>query len=477
MLSNYKCNETVQFKVLHNDQCEVLHYAVLELLSDTGVIIQDKKALDLLKKAGAFVDGKLAKIPASLVEKAIRTAPSTMALYDRNGNRKMRLEGDNFYFGPGPSTTYTIDPYSGERRYPKKQDTINAAKIMDALPNIDFVMDFGTIKDVPTEVADIHMLQAMLENTTKPIVHWGFNSNNLEKIVDLCVAISGDLEELQKYPFISLFSTSNTPLQHSEDAIEKLIFTAEKNLPAIYVSAPMAGGTSPVTLAGTVVIALAECLSGLVIHQLVREGAPFMMGGVPAPTDMNTMVMSYGNPEFNLMHAAFAEMAHYYKIPMWGTAGCSDAKVLDEQAAIEATASIMMSAMSGANLIHDVGYLEGGSTSSVGYLVLCDEIIGFTKRMIRGIDINEISLALDVMKKVGPAGHFVTEEHTYNNFRKELWKPELLDKNLHQVWLNKGALTCGEKAIKKAQQIIENYVPEPLPENMKKKMDSIIKNL
>ena len=477
MRSNYKSNSTIQFKTLSREQCDILHYATLEVLSDTGVIVQEKRSLELLKKSGAFVNGNQVRIPPALVEKAISTTPSSVALYDRKGNRKMRLEGENFYFGPGPSTTYTIDPYTGERRYPKKQDTRNAAKIIDALPNIDFAMDFGTIKDVPTEIADIHLLHALLENTTKPIIHWGFNAKNLETIVDICLAVAGDLEELQKYPFISLFSTSNTPLQHSEEAIEKLVFTAEKNLPAIYVSAPMAGGTSPVTLAGTVIVALAECLSGLVIHQLVREGAPFVMGGVPAPTDMNTMVMSYGNPEFNLMHAAFAEMAHYYKIPMWGTAGCSDSKALDEQSAIEATASIMMSAMSGANLIHDVGYLEGGTTSSVGQLVMCDEIIGFVKRMIRGVEVNDVTLALEVIKKVGPAGHFVTDEHTFNNFKRELWIPKILDKNQYQVWCDKGKITCGQRAMEKARYIIENHISEPLPEKAKVKIDAILDRL
>lgn len=476
MRSNSIINNTIQFKTFSKEQCDTLHYATLEVLSDTGVIVQEKRSLGLLKKAGAFVNGNRVRIPASLVEKSIATAPSSVPLYDRNGNIKMKLEGENFYFGPGPSTTYTLDPYTGERRHPNKQDTRNAARIIDALTHIDFAMDFGTIKDVPTEFADIHLLQALLENTTKPIIHWGFNAKNLETIVDMCVAISGDLEELQKYPFISLFSTSNTPLQHSVEAIDKLIFTAEKNLPAIYVSAPMAGGTSPVTLAGTVIIALAECLSGLVIHQLVREGAPFVMGGVPAPTDMQTMVMSYGNPEFNLMHAAFAEMAHYYKIPMWGTAGCSDSKGLDEQSAIEATASIMISAMSGANLIHDVGYLEGGSTSSVGQLVMCDEIIGFVKRMIRGVEINDVTLALDVIKRVGPAGHFVTDDHTFQNFKRELWKPQLLDKDQYQVWVNKGKSTCGERAIERAKYIIENHVSETLPEKIKAKIDNLVKN-
>lgn len=465
---------TVQFKVLNLNKCERLHSAILETMENVGVIIHEKKALEMLKKAGAVIDGNLAKIPSFLVEKSLKAAPSSVVLYDRTGKPAMHLGGNNFYFGPGPSTTYTIDPYTGVRRSPKKEDTKNVAKVVDALENIDFVMDFGTICDVPTEFADIHMLQALLENTTKPIVHWGFNAANCQTLIDMCIAVAGSEEELQKAPFICLFSVSNTPLQHSEEAIQKLMFMAEHNLPAVYVSAPMAGGTSPVSMAGTLVVSIAECLTGLVISQLVREGAPFIMGGVPAPIDMHTMVMSYGSPEFSLMHAAFAEMAHYYTLPMWGTAGCTDSKVLDQQAAMEAMASIMTSAMSGANLIHDVGYMEGGSTSHLGQLVMSNEIIGFVKRIVRGINLDDSALALDIIKEVGPAGEYVTHEHTYRNFRKELWIPELTDRKQYDNWVLNGRLTLAERAMAKTKEIIENHHPEPLDAQIKSKIAEIV---
>jgi trimethylamine--corrinoid protein Co-methyltransferase len=475
MQPSYVENRTLSFEVLTKNQREEIHFAVLAVLEEVGVVIKSPRVIEMFKKAGAFIEGEKVKIPRSIVEKALRSVPSGFALYDRNGRNKILFEGRNFYFGPGPSTTYTIDPYSGERRLPCKKDTENAARVMDALENIDFIMDFGTIQDVPTQFADLHQLQAILENTTKPIVHWGFNALNCRTILEMCLAITGSLEELQKKPFIALFSCSNSPLLHTVEALEKLIFTAENRLPFVYVSAPSSGATAPVSLAGTLVITLAECLTGLVVHQLVNEGAPFAIGCVTGATDMQTMAMSYGCPEFNLMHAAFTEIAHDYNIPLWGTAGCSDSKAVDAQAAVEATASIMMSALSGANMIHDVGYLEGGNCSSLAMLVMCDEIIGYVKRMIRGIQIDEPALALEAIKRVGPMGEFVTDPHTYEHFKNELWFPKLSDRHSFQKWAAEDASTMGDKAMERARELMENHIPERLDERVKNKIDQIVK--
>ena len=474
MEANYVSNRSLQFQVLAKSELDEVHSAVLATMRDVGVEVNCKEALELLKKGGAFVDGNRVQIPRAMVEKALRSAPSGFSLYDRSGSGKLLFEGKKFNFGPGPSTTYTIDPYSGERRLPCKQDTRNAARVMDGLENIDFIMDFGTIQDVPTRYADLHMLEAILENTTKPIVHWGFDVHNCETIIEMCRELSGSLEALQKKPFLAIFACSNSPLLLTDEALEKLIFMADKNLPLVYVSAPTAGATTPVTLAGTLVVVLAECLSGLVIHQLAREGAPFALGGVTGATDMQTMAMSYGCPEFNLMHAALSEMSQYYNLPLWSTAGCTDSKAVDEQAASEATASIMMSAMSGANMIHDVGYTEGGNCSNLGMLVMCDEIIGYTKRLIRGVRVDDIALALDAIKRVGPMGQYVTDQHTYDNFKEELWFPGLMDRHPYQKWAADGSITMGEKAMARARELIENHSPAALDHKSAKKIASIV---
>lgn len=443
--SNYKVNEVVQFRVLSPDQCERIHYATLETLEDVGVVVYDREGLDLLRKAGAYVDGNRVRFPAALVERALRSAPSRVVLCDRNGNRRLFLEGTKFHFGPGPTNTFTIDPYTGSRRKPTVADTRRASLVIDALPNIDFQMDLGTPQDVPTAVADVHAFEAMLTTSPKPIVHWGFGVEGCRTIIEMAVSVAGSLQELQNHPFLCLFADPTSPLQHSAEAIQKLLFMAEHNLPLVYLPAPMAGATSPATMAATVVVSNAESLSGLVVSQLKREGAPFIMGGVVTIMDMHSSILSYGAPEFSLLAAALTDMAHYYRLPVYTTAGCSDSKVVDQQAALEGAISCLMAALSGANLIHDVGYIEYGSTSSLAMLAINDEIIGMVKRIVCGIRVDEQSLALDV-----------------------------INRQRYDSWVAGGSTTMLDRANQRVRDIIEHHEPEPLSTRVRERLREIV---
>lgn len=475
--SNYVTNSSLYFRVFTEQQCEEIHMATLEVLERVGVLIHHPKALELAKKAGAFVDGERVKFPAGLVEKCIRSAPSRIVLCDRDGNRKMFLENNKSYFGPGPTVNYTLDPFTGERRYPTINDTYRASRVMDALPNIDFQMDFGTARDVQTDIADVLMFEAMVNNSTKPIVHWGFTSSNYRAMVDMAIAVRGSLQELQNYPFICFYSEPITPLTHDVDAIEKTMFMAEHFLPCINTPAPLAGATGPATMAGNIVLANAECLSGLVIHQLTREGAPFVMGGVVTIMDMATTQITYSSPEFSLMAAGMTNMAQYYKIPMFSTAGCSDSKCVDQQAGIDIATNCLMAALSGGNIVHDVGYMESGISTSLLQLVIADEVIGQVRQIVKGIEVNKNTLAVDVIEKVGPGGHFMAEEHTFNNFKKEWWFPSIFNRGRFDDWTAQGQPDLAELAKKKLQNIIDSHQPKPLNAEVKNKIKEIASKL
>lgn len=475
--SNYQTNSTLHFRVFTEQQCQELHSAALEILERVGVEMHSERALEVAKKAGAYVEGKRVKFPAALVEKCIRSAPSRVVLCDRDGNRKMMLEGNRFYYGPGPTVTYTIDPITGERKVPEYADTCRASRVMDALPNIDYQMDFGTIRDVETKILDVYAFEAMLKNSPKPIVHWAYNTKNLQAMIDMAAEVAGGLQNLQNNPFFAIYTEPVTPLVHEFDALDIAMLMAENNLPAVYTPAPQAGVTAPATLAGTIVVSLCESLSGLVIHQTVREGAPFIMGGVITIMDMASTQITYGSPEFMLMAAGLSEMAHYYRIPMFSTAGCSDAKACDGQHALEISQNILMAALSGGNLIHDVGYIESGMCTSLQSLVIADEVIGQVKRLIRGIEVNENTLALDVIAQVGPGGNFIAEEHTFGNFRKEWFFPELINRRRYQDWEAAGKPTMADNAQKKLLDIIENHHPKPLDEKVQGKLRSIVERL
>ncbi|MBS3968992.1 MAG: trimethylamine methyltransferase family protein [Clostridia bacterium] len=472
--SNLVDNQSVHFNVLSKSQLDRLFAAVLEVLERTGAEIHNEEALGLLKKAGCWVDGKRVRFPSRLVEKAISTAPSRVVLSDRNGNRRLFLEGNNTYFGPGPTNPHFIDLETGERRKVLKQDVCNVARLVEDLPNLDFCMSLASISDVTESLADVHEVHAMLQNTTKPFVTWAFNRKNVETIVSLCEEVAGGAEALQRNPFIVLYAEPCTPLKHPEDSLDKMLYMAEKGLPVMYTPGVQGNATAPASLAGVIVVAAADNLAGLVIHQLKNEGAPYIAGGVTTNMDMKTMIHCYGSsPEFCLMHAGYTEFVHYLNLPMFSTAGCSDSKVLDEQAAIEYALSIYSAALSGANLVHDVGFLESGMSASLEGLVMADEIIGYVRTILKGIKVDDESLALDVIDKVGPGGHFLGEEHTFNNY-KNFWNPSLISRERYQMWEEKGKTTFGERANKKAKKMLENHEPQCLTDAVLNRLHSIV---
>ena len=472
--ASYETYATPQFKVLSQDQCESIFLGALEILQYTGADVNSPEALEIYRKGGCWIDGTRVRFPSHLVEWAVRTAPSRITMYDRNGNRSMYLEGQNVYYGPGPTNTFTLDPFTGERRRPRKQDAARAGIVADALSNIDFVMDNGTPMDVTPTLADVHSFQAMVTNTTKPIIHWGFGIDQYQDIVDMASACVGGLSELQKRPFLILYSESSPPLRHSSEAIDKAIFAAKNNLPCIYTPCIFSGGVAPATMAGSLVVAVADALVGIVAGQLIREGSPFIMGGLISTMDMSTSILAYGAPELSLLSAGLTNVARNMGIPMFSTAGCSDSKVIDTQLALEAAFSILVSGLSGANLIHDCNYMDNGATGSLELMVMDDEIIGMVKRILRGIEVNDDTLAVDVIDHVGPGGHFLGEQHTVERFRQEFWWPTVISRMRYDEWKLYGSKTLGQRIREKTQQIINEHRAEPLPQPILDQIQAIV---
>ncbi|WP_028307168.1 trimethylamine methyltransferase family protein, partial [Desulfitibacter alkalitolerans] len=473
--SNYVANASTMLSILSPGQCEEVLLAAQEILERTGVTFHDDDALEVMKKAGCFVNGNRVKIPSYIVDRALRTVPHRVTLCNsRTGSRDVLLEGNNAYFGTGSDTPYYIDPYTGERKRSSTQSVSWACKTIDALPNLDFVMSLGIVQDVPLLISDRHQFEAQVLNTSKPIVTTAHDIYGFADIIEMCEIIAGGEEELRKNPIMTLYAEPISPLQHAWEAATKLMLAAKKALPVVYTPCVMAGGTVPATLAGVLATGLAESLSGLVLHQNTKEGSPFIMGGVFTIMDMKSTIFSYGSPEFNLLMSALADMAHYLKLPMFGTCGCSDSCIPDQQAGIEAALSIAMTAMSGPNLNHDVGYVEYGSTASLEYLVICNDIIGMARRVTRGIEVNDETLALDIIDKVGPGGHFLAEDHTFRHFKKESWFPSLINRQRYEMWEASGAKTLTQVANEKVKDIIENYEPEPLPKDVQKKIRAVV---
>lgn len=463
------------FRVLSDEQIRKIHGATLEVLERTGVDVRHREARELLASAGCRVEGLRVRYPPALVERCLAQAPSRVVLHRRDGQEAMILEGRRSYFGLGSDTLHAYDPASGQRQPAGAAAVARAARVADSLPHIDYVMSLGIAADAPQTINDLVQFQQMVQNTTKPICFTAHHRKNLKAIVDMAASVAGGLEALQERPFVIHYSEPNSPLLLTEAAVDKLLLCGELRLPLLFTPGSMTGGTAPVTRAGAVVSSNAESLSGLVLHQLKSPGAPIISGGNSMVMDLMTAICSYGAPEFQLAIAAYTELYHHYRIPVWGFAGCSDAHVLDEQAALEATFSIMVNALAGANLIHDVGYLSSGLTGSCELLVLSDEIIGMVKRLLAGIPVNSETLAVQAIDRVGPGGHYLTDEHTLAHFRSEFWRPTVLNRDRLEIWQGKGSLPLRERLRQRVLQILEQHRPPPLPEGVQANLDRIIR--
>lgn len=465
--ANIVRRKSLGFSVLAEDQIRTIHEAALEILESTGVYVQSEEVRGLLAEAGCKVKDTTVRIPAHLVEWAIDVAPSQFLLYDRTGDNPLHIGGHNTYFGLGPTLLNMLDPETGKRRRFIKHDTERATILVDALPNIDWTMAYGTISDFKPEHSDRHEFEAMVRNTSKPLVIWSYTTEGLQEIVDMASMVAGGQDRLIERPFIVSYSEPISPLTHDRVAGEKLLLAADYGIPIIHTPVSQAGASAPVTMAGELATINAENLSGLVISQLRRQGVPFVIGGVLSIMDMAYAQLSYGAPELDLLMAAYMDVAHYYKLPTWGTGGCTDSKIVDEQAAIEATFSVLFSALSGANLVHDVGYMESGSTGSLEMLAMVDEIIGQVKHIMKGITIDEEHLGVDAVEEAGPGGNYLTTKHTMKYFKEEVWYPTLMDRQNIDKWKETGGKTMGDRIKEKVNHILATHEPEPLSEEVK----------
>ncbi len=474
MRSSYAIQGTPGFALLAESQKEELHLASLDILEQTGSRVFCEEALALLKKAGAHVtDGNLVRVPSHLIEWAIRTAPPRVRICKRDGSPAMLLEGNRTYYGTGSDCPNILDYRTGQRRPFVKADVAMAARLCDALPNIDFVMSMGLVSDCPVETSDRHQFEAMLSNTAKPIVYTAHDLAGLQDIAGMAAAVAGGMEELQQNPFLILYGEPITPLKHAKESMEKLLFCAEHRLPMIYAPGMLRGATAPVTTAGCLILANAESLTGLLIVQLKREGAPVILGGGALPLDMHTSVASYGAPELQVTGAALAEMAHRYRKPRFSSAGASDSKVMDQQAMIEGTLSLVMQALCGANLVHDVGFLESGLTGSFAMVLAMDEAISMVKCIMGGVQIDDEQLALDAIRRVGPDGNFISDEHTLQHFR-EVWYPRFLDRRNYDSWVANGKKTMADRLNEKVAEMLETHAPPALPPETSARVRQIV---
>lgn len=466
MIRNYL--DAVQMSVLTEEKIKRIHNGSLRILEEVGVIVHDKEALDLLDSVGAHIgDNDLVKIPHNVVEQALLSAPKKITLYNRDGQSAMILEDGNIYFGSNIDTLRYLDPYSKRVRKLTREDAACLARIGDYLPNISFLYSVGLLSDYDARLGSIIAFSAALKATNKVINFSTNDARSCADIIDLATAVKGSKEKLKREPFIFHYCQPIPPLKHGGDSCQKLLMCAEAGVPVVYMPYSMMGGTAPASPAAALAQSNAEILSGLVLHQSKSKGAPFIIGNMPTTMDMRTTIGTYGTPEFHLLVAAASELAAYYKIPFYGTAGCADSKNLDYQAVTEVTMNCFTSLLSRAHLVHDIGFLDHSEVLSPELIVLINEIIDMGSVIRGGIQVDTESLAFDVIKDIGPGGHYLEHEHTYVHF-KNMWCSPFMDRSFHQ-----NAPTLNEKINGKTKEILETHESPPLDDDIIKMIEEM----
>ena len=468
----YKESE-IMYDTLTQAQMREIHSQSCRILEELGMVVHNEAALQLLHDAGAHLNGEKVFIPAGMVENAIRTAPSRFTLYDRTGKAAMFVENRNVYYGSGSDTPNLIDYDSKERRPWSRQDIKNGITLCDALEQIDFVMSMGIVSDVDVRMNTREQYAAMLRYTIKPQVVVCDDVRDLKDVLAMAAAVRGGVDDLRKRPLFVVYCEPSSPLNNTFHAIDKLIFCAENGIPVNYAGGGLSGGTTPITAAGTILLNNAECLLGLVITQLKQPGAPFLYGFGSGPMDMRTMQSLYAHPTEVQIQGGSCDMARFYHLPSWGEAGDGCSKICDEQSSMECSQFILMAALQGCNITHDVGYLDFGLSYSFENLVLCDEIIGRTKAIVKDLNTDEDYLGFDAIARVGHGGNYLMDKHTLKHLRED-WRGELSDFNSYENWRQGGSKSMGERIHAKVQRLLADHQPAPLPGEIDGQIEAIL---
>jgi trimethylamine--corrinoid protein Co-methyltransferase len=468
-----------QLRLLTEKDAREIHIASLEVLEKVGMHSPSERILKIFEQAGAKVDHEDNRvwIPQHLVEESLRKVPKELIFCGRNPKNDILLEDGRVYFGMGGTPTpYIRDIETEEMRRPTKRDVADATRVGDALPNIDFIMSIAGAFDVPYQVEYLNEFDALFNNTEKPILYSCPGAYEAKKVLEMASAIAGGMDALRKRPIFALYTETVSPLAFAK-ANENLIEFAEAGIPYAIGPIPMLGATSPMTLSGTAVISNAESLAGITLGQLVNPHTPVIYTCWATPMDPVTSRCSYGAPEFALGTSSLcAAMAQYYDLPSYGFGGCSDSKLPDAQAGAEAMMTSMMAGLCGVNLIHDHGYLAGGSIGSIEMAVICDEIIGMVSRLVNGVTVNDDTLAVEVIKAVGPGGHFMSQKHTLRHLPTELFFPKLFDKTSEVTWAKAGKKDISAVSRERAKKIVRDHLPEPLSEDASAEISRIIRD-
>jgi trimethylamine---corrinoid protein Co-methyltransferase len=462
-----------QLCLLKPDEIIAIHETSMKILEEVGMKVKSAEAREIFAKNGALVDSvsEIVKIPRRLVEQAIKTAPSKVILYGQDEKNDLHLEGTRTHLGTGGTVLYALDMETGEKRPTTTKDVRDIGRMVDYCDNVSFYVVNTYPQDVPDAASDINRFYWALTNTTKHVMGGMYTAKGLEDVITMAEEIAGGADKLRERPIISFIVLMISPLVMDGEYTDYLIKIAKKGLPVAVSSEPLAGATAPVTIAGTIALNNAETLAGITLTQLINPGTPVLYGSTSSIMDMREGTYMAGPIESAMINAGIAQMTHYYELPMYGTGGMSDSKINDSQAGYESALTAMTVALSGSNFIHDaVGILEMCQVFSYDKMIIDNEILGNVLRLMKGIKVDEDSLAFDTIQSVGCGGHFLAEDHTVRHVRKEFFMPKVSDRQTRIKWQDGGSLTAEDRARKIVDKVLSKHIPTPVAKEVKEKI-------
>lgn len=457
---------------LAEEEIEAIHNASLEVLEHSGMKVMSEKALDILKEAGAKVDyvGNRVTIPRKLVEEALRRAPKAIKYCARNPKYDFVLNKQEPHFCADGSPPFIIDGETGERRYSTNEDIARCAVIADYLEHVHVVWRMATAMNVPEPMQNIVGMYTCLSNTEKHFEGGMSSAKQAQYHIEIAAAIVGGREELKKRPIISAIECPFSPLTYEKGIMEASIELAKAGVPVVIYTMPMVGATGPATLPGAMVVNNAEFLGGLAILEFASPGAPVVYA-----IDVSTMNFKTGSgcgsPERSLMDVGLAQLAYRYGLPTEREASWGSARTLDAQAGYSKAISLIACMLATPDIILGLGGLADGTCPEA--MVFDNAIMDYALRFTQGFEVDDGGLAVDIINKVGPGGNFLGEKHTLEHFR-ERWIPKL-SVDSFETWQKKGSKSIAQVSKEKTEEILATHKPEPIPEDIERKISEILK--
>ena len=467
------------FKPLTEDSIHRVHQTAMRVIEEVGFEVNSEAALELFKTAEAWVDQEkhLVRLPQEKAMELIGMAPSEVRLCGQDERPDIMLGGHRVYTGTGGTALYIYHPDTGEKQSATLDDLKRITKLVDKLDNIHLFMLPTYPTELPVEQVDVNRFFAGLDNTTKHVMGGVYTLDGVKQVIRMAELIAGSGDRLRQRPLISMITCSISPLRMDGQYGDLVVTIARAGIPLVCPAEPLCGATSPVTLAGNLVIQTVDSLMGVMLTQIINPGTPVIFGSVATNTNLSDLKYLAGSVEMGLINAAGAQMAQFYKLPFYATGGMTDSKVLDAQSGYESALTSLLCALAGANFIHDAaGLMEFALTACYEKYVIDNEILGMVMRAVDGIKVNDDTLAFDLIKKVGPGGNFVTTKHTRRFMRSEHYQPSLSDRDSREEWEAKGSKTALERATESVEELIASH-NWSLPADIRKQVLSEIQGI